>query len=215
MPDSGLIQYLVSGGITTVEIAGGAWGVSAVFGLMLALLRDSPLRPLRYISASSAALLRSTPQLVLLYLVFFGLPSVGIAPSGLITATLVLGAADGSFNAEYYRASFLTVPPSQREAGMSLGFSRLGTLRHVVLPQALMYMIAPLMNSFLSLLKIATLASAIGVPEILYRGQNDIQLTGNIVPVVATVMAIYFVACYPLVRLVAVLEKHVKERLYT
>jgi ABC-type amino acid transport system permease subunit len=98
---------------------------------------------------------------------------------------------------------------------MSLGFSRLGTLTFVVLPQAMMYMIAPLLNSFLSLLKTATLASAIGVGEILYRAQNDMQVTGRITAVVLIVLIIYAVACMPLIRLIDVFERRTRARLYT
>jgi polar amino acid transport system substrate-binding protein len=210
-----LVSDLLHGAIPTLKIATGAWVVSAVVGLLLAVIRDSAVRPVRLIVASLIAVLRSTPQLILLYLVFFGLPSLGLDVNALLAAIVVLGIADASFNSEYYRASLLTVPSSQRDAGMSLGFSRLGTLAHVVLPQAMLYMIAPLLNSFLSLLKTATLASAIGVAEILYRGQNDIQLTGRVVAVTLVVIAIYVVACLPLVRLIAFFEARVKQRLYT
>jgi ABC-type amino acid transport system permease subunit len=170
--------------------------------------------PLRLLVAVLIAVLRSIPQLILLYLVFFGLPSLGVDVNALLAAIVVLGVADASFNAEYYRASLITVPASQREAGMSLGFSRLGTLTHVVLPQAMLYMIAPLLNSYLSLLKTATLASAIGVAEILYRSQSNIQLTGQVLSVTLVVIVIYTVACLPLIRLIGFFEQRAKQRLY-
>lgn len=215
MTDAELTRELLAAGITTLEIATGAWLVSAVVGLFLALARDIGILPVRVLLSLLIAVLRSVPQLILLYLVFFGLPSLGYDVGGITTAILVLGVADASFNAEYYRASLLTVPFSQREAGMSLGFSQLGTLGFVVLPQAMMYMIAPLLNSYLSLLKTATLASAIGVPEILYHAENEIQLTGRVVGVMVVVMAIYIAACMPLIRLTARFEQRAKERLYT
>jgi polar amino acid transport system permease protein len=210
-----LISDLLQGAIPTLKIATGAWVVSAVVGLLLALIRDAGVLPVRLLIAGLIAVLRSVPQLILLYLVFFGLPSLGLDVGALLSAIVVLGIADASFNAEYYRASLMTVPSAQRDAGMSLGFSRLGTLIRVVLPQAMLYMIAPLLNSYLSLLKTATLASAIGVAEILYRAQNDIQLTGRVVAVIAIVIVIYAVACMPLVRLIAAFEERAKERLYT
>jgi len=206
---------LLRGSIATLEIAGGAWAVSATVGLAFAMVRDVGVLPIRLATVAVTAVLRSTPQLILLYLVFFGLPSIGVNVGGLTAAIVVLGVADASFNAEYYRASLLTVAPMQRDAGMSLGFSRLGTLGFVVLPQAMLYMVAPLLNSFLSLLKTATLASAIGVPEILYRGQNDIQLTGHVVAVIVVVIVLYAVACMPLIRLISLVERRARERLYT
>jgi His/Glu/Gln/Arg/opine family amino acid ABC transporter permease subunit len=209
-----IISDLLHGAIPTLKIATGAWLVSAVVGLLLAMIRDSAVMPLRLLVAVLIAVLRSIPQLILLYLVFFGLPSLGVDVNALLAAIVVLGVADASFNAEYYRASLITVPASQREAGMSLGFSRLGTLTHVVLPQAMLYMIAPLLNSYLSLLKTATLASAIGVAEILYRSQSNIQLTGQVLSVTLVVIVIYTVACLPLIRLIGFFEQRAKQRLY-
>jgi His/Glu/Gln/Arg/opine family amino acid ABC transporter permease subunit len=215
MSTTSLTTELLHGGIETLKIASGAWAVSAAAGLLLAVARDAGLWPVRMTVAFATAVMRSVPQLILLYLIFFGLPSVGINVSALLTAIVVLGLADAAFNAEYYRGSLLTVPNSQREAGISLGFSRIGTLRHVVLPQAMLYMIAPLLNSFLSLLKTATLASAIGLPEVLYRAQNDMQTTGEVTRVIVVVIAIYAIVCMPLIRVIAAVERRTKERLYT
>ena len=212
---SSLSGEFLRAGIETLKIAIGAWAVSAVAGLALAVARDAAIWPLKVVIALLTAVLRSIPQLILLYLVFFGLPSVGIQVDALLTAILVLGLADAAFNAEYFRGSLLTVPYTQREAGTSLGFSRLGTMRHIVLPQAMLYMIAPLLNSFLSLIKTATLASAIGLPEILYHSQNEIQTTGEVTRVIVVVIVIYAVVCMPLIRLTAYVERRTKERLYT
>ena len=212
---SSLSGEFLRAGIETLKIALGAWAVSAVAGLALAVARDAAIWPLKVVIALLTAVLRSIPQLILLYLVFFGLPSVGIQIDALLTAILVLGLADAAFNAEYFRGSLLTVPYTQREAGTSLGFSRLGTMRHIVLPQAMLYMIAPLLNSFLSLIKTATLASAIGLPEILYHSQNEIQTTGEVTRVIVVVIVIYAVVCMPLIRLTAYVERRTKERLYT
>jgi polar amino acid transport system permease protein len=210
-----LTTELLRAGVETLKIAFGAWAVSAAAGLVLAVARDTGVWPLKVLIALLTAVLRSIPQLILLYLIFFGLPSVGIDVSALLTAVLVLGLADAAFNAEYYRGSLLTVPQTQREAGRSLGFSRLGTLRYIVLPQAMLYMIAPLLNSFLSLIKTATLASAIGLPEILYHSQNEIQTTGEVTRVIVVVIVIYAIVCMPLIRVIAAVERRTKERLYT
>ena len=208
-----ILTDVLSGAQATLEIAVGAWIVAATVGLGLAIVRDLGLLPIRFSVAASTAVIRAAPQLVLLYLVFFGLPSIGIAIDGLLTAILVLGIAEGCFNAELYRASFVTVPATQRDAGLSLGFSRFGVLRRVVIPQAMQYMIAPLLNSFVSLLKTATLASAIGVPEVLYQGQNDIERTGNLVLVVFIVVLVYAVFTMPILRLVDLYERRSGRRI--
>lgn len=206
---------LLRGIVTTFEVALSAWILSAVVGLLLATLYDAGARPVRWLTIAVVSVLRATPQLILLFLVFFGLPSLGVSVGGLTAAIVVLGITDASFTSEYYRASLSTVPATQREAGASLGFSHLGTLGLIVLPQAMLYMIAPLLNSFLSLLKIATLASAIGVTEILYRGQNDIEFTGRVTDVIVIVIVIYAVICMPLIHVISYVETRIRERLYT
>ncbi len=215
MSSQTIVADLLQGGWATLVIATGAWIVSALSGLLLALAGDLGPRPARWTIATTLVIMRSVPQLVLLYLVFFGLPSFGVNIAALPTAIAVLGIADGSFNAEYYRASLMTVPVTQREAGLSLGFSSMQTFRLVVLPQAMEYMAAPLLNSYVSLLKTATLASAIGVPEILYRGQNDMQTSGQVLLVVILIVVIYTVVTMPLSRLVVGIERRTKERAYT
>ncbi len=215
MTPQAIATDLLKGGVATLVIATGAWVVSALVGLLLAFAGDLGPRPARWAVNTVVVVLRSVPQLVLLYLVFFGLPSFGINIAALPTAIAVLGVADGSFNAEYYRASLMTVPGTQREAGLSLGFSPFQALRLIVLPQAMEYMLAPLLNSYVSLLKTATLASAIGVPEILYRGQNDMQSSGQVLFVVVLIVIIYTVVTMPLSRLVVGIERKTKERAYT
>ena len=198
---------VLRGAGATAEITIASWLLAALFGLALAVARDLGPRPVKAGVVSVIVVLRAVPQVVLLYLLFFGLPSIGINIDGLLTAILVFGVVEGCFNAEYYRASFITVSHTQRDAGLSVGLTRFGVLRLVVIPQALRYMVAPLLNSFVSLMKLATLASAVGVPEILYRGLNDVEITGNLLLVIFIVVAIYATVTMPLSRLVGYLEK--------
>jgi His/Glu/Gln/Arg/opine family amino acid ABC transporter permease subunit len=205
-----LLAELLKGGVVTLQIACGAWVVGSGLGLILALLYDLGGPAVRTAQTSLLIALRSVPQLVILYLLFFGLGAIGIQINSILAAILALGIADAAFAAEYYRAGFMTVPWAQREAGFSLGLSRAGVMVRVVIPQTVAFVVPPLLNSFVGLLKTATLAAAVGAPEVLYRGQNAMSRTGQIFLVMALVIGLYVIATMPLTRVVAVLERRIR-----
>ena len=207
-----IAPYILPGALVTIEISVGAWLVSATLGLALALMRDTR-RPLLTIPVSlSVEVIRAVPQLVVLYIVFFGLGTVGINLDSLTAAILGLGVADAVFTAEYYRAGSLTIPQTQRDAGLSLGLKPLQVTRHVIIPQTIPFVVPPLLNSFVGLMKSATLASAVGAPELLYGGRNYMETTGRVAPAAVAIMGLYIVATLPLTRAVRNLEKRVRSR---
>lgn len=208
------LAELLRGGVVTLQIASGAWLVGAALGLVLAVLQDLGLPAVRMAQSSLIISLRSVPQLVILYLLYFGLGAVGIQINSILAAILALGLTDAAFTAEYYRAGFMTVPWTQREAGFSLGLSRVGVMMRVVIPQTIPFVVPPLLNSFVGLLKTATLAAAVGAPEILYRGQNAMSRTGQIVLIMAMIIGVYVIVTMPLTRAVAVLERRMRHYAY-
>jgi His/Glu/Gln/Arg/opine family amino acid ABC transporter permease subunit len=214
MIGSGFLVDLLQGGLVSLEIAVGAWIVASVLGLVLAVARDLGLIVLKIPIIGLSTTLRSLPQLVILYLFYFGVGQLGIEVNSLLAAILALGVTDAAFVAEYYRAGFMTVSPSQRDAGRSIGLSELGVMRSVVIPQAVPYVVPPLLNAFVGLMKTATLASAVGTPEILYRAQSDISRTGQIVQTMAVLIILYLLATMPLTRAVAVLERRARSMAY-
>jgi polar amino acid transport system permease protein len=202
-----IVTDLLRAGVVTLEIAFGAWLVGAIVGLGFAALRELNV-PLPV--APSIAALRSVPDLVLLYLVFFGLGQVGIRLGAVPSAILALGIAEAAFVSEYFRAAFMTVPPSQREAGLSLGLRRIAVLRLIVVPQIVPFMIPPLANMLIGLLKLATLASAIGAPEILSRGTAIMATEGHVVEITLLVAGIYIAATLPASRMLARWESRLR-----
>lgn len=205
-----LLPNLLRAGVVTLEISAGAWVVSAAMGLLFALVRELGHPIVRIPLTALTTTLRSVPQLIVLYLLYFGPGALGLSLPPLLGAIIGLGAVEGAFTAEYFHAGFGTVPSTQRDAGRSLGLSMLNVMRLVVIPQAIPFAVPPLVNSFVGLLKTATLASAVGVPEILYRTRDDITRIGLIVPVVTLTMAIYVVVTLPLTRLASILEWRVR-----
>jgi len=209
---TGVIADVLPGAIVTAQITLGAWIISVVLGLVVALVRNGGGPLLAFPVTGSVVLIRSLPQLVVLYIVFFGLGYFGINLSSLAAAIIGLGVAEAAYSAEYYRAGFLTVPSTQHDAGLSLGLSRLAVMRLIVIPQSIPFLIPPLLNSLIGLMKAATLAAAIGAPEILYQGQQYMTLTGQIGPVALIIIGLYLAATIPLTRSVRRLEAGVRSR---
>ena len=142
--------------------------------LLLALMRLSKNRIVRSISGAYIALFRSTPLLVQLYVVFFGLPSVGVMVSAFPTAVVVIGINAGAYNAETMRGALESVPQGQLEAGSCVGLSYAQTMWHIVLPQAFRTAFPALGNSVISMVKDTSLAANITVTEMLFQTQRII-----------------------------------------
>jgi len=207
-----ILAELSRGAATTLTVAFGAWFVAASLGFVLAIARQNRSLLIQVLLDFVVTVLRSIPQLVVLYLIFFGLGGFGLNVGSVPAAILGLGVTDAAFTAEYYRAGFLTVTERQHEAGLSVGLSRFQVLRLIVLPQTIPFMIPPLLNSFVGLLKTATIAAAVGAPEILYRAQSIITRTGDIAAVAFTVVVVYVVVTLPLTNLVGRLEARARAR---
>jgi His/Glu/Gln/Arg/opine family amino acid ABC transporter permease subunit len=206
------LTALLPGALATIKIAGGAWLLALVIGMLMSYVRETGFRPLLWLVNGFTTLIRSIPELVMLYLVYFGIAYLGVRLDSLTAAIVALGVAESAFMAEYFRASLNTVTSSQRQAGLSLGLSQVKVLRLIVLPQAVPFAVPPLLNSFVGLLKTATLASAVGAVELLYAGQDLMNRTGQVLPVAISLVVIYVVATLPLTALVGKLEYRARAR---
>jgi polar amino acid transport system permease protein len=201
----------MSSGTLTRELTAGAWALSVIIALLVALGHETKARGTKWPILISLTAFRSVPQLVALYIFYFGLGTVLDIPP-LVAGIAGLGLTEAAFNAEYLRAGLLTVTKEQRDAGASIGLSRLGVFRRVTLPQAIPYTVPPLLNSFVGLTKTATYASAVGVAEILYRGENVIAITGSVDTVILQIAGIYLVVTIPLTKLIQRYERHLRSR---
>lgn len=202
-----ILLRLLDGARITLVVSTGAWCVAVTVGLAFALLVQSGWPVIAPLTNFVTTCLRALPQLVILYVVFFGLGGIGINLDPVTAAIVALGLMEGAFASEVYRAGFITVPQTQREAGLSLGLSRVQVFRLVIVPQMIPFLVAPLLNLFVGLTKTATIASAVGVPEILYDGQAIMNETFQIALVTGTIVALYVIFTVPLTRLAARLEK--------
>jgi His/Glu/Gln/Arg/opine family amino acid ABC transporter permease subunit len=204
---STLLPPLLRAGVVTLQVSAGAWVVGSVLGLFFATVRHLGGRWVSWLVIAFIAVGRAIPQLVVLYLVYFGLPEIGINFSSIVAAILGLGVTESAFTSEYFRAGIATVADTQREAGESLGLGRIKIFGIIILPQVFVVTLPALVNSFVGLLKLATLASAVGAPEVLYRGQLQMNQTGNVTTVAAVVIGLYVIVTLPGIRLVRRLER--------
>jgi cystine transport system permease protein len=139
---------------------------------LVALARISTVKVLRAIAATFVSLIRGTPLLLQLFIIFYGLPSLGIVLDPWPSAIVAFSLNVGGYAAETIRAAILSVPKGQWEAAATVGLSRAATLRQIVLPQAARVAVPPLSNTLISLVKDTSLASAVLVTEILRKAQE-------------------------------------------
>ena len=153
-----------------------SFALACLLGVAIALLRTSGLKLLSWPAFVYVQLVRGVPLLVFLYWVYFGLAIVtGIAFTSDQAAIIALTITGSAYTAEIFRAAMSGVERGQAEAATALGFSRRASFRHVLFPQAIRIAVPPLGNTFIGLLKGATLISIIGVTDMVYQA-NQINL---------------------------------------
>jgi polar amino acid transport system permease protein len=179
---------------------------SYTWGMILALMRLSRFRILRFLTGAYIDFFRGLPLLLLLIFIYSGLALAGLRLSSLMSAVLALTLCYGAYSAEIFRAGIQAIPKGQMEAARSLGMTTGQAMRTVVLPQAVKLVIPPLTNEFIAMIKDTSLLSVIAVPELLFTAKEKVGVAAN--PTPYTVAAIIYVAfTIPLIRLAARLEK--------
>jgi len=202
------IVLFLQGALVTLLISLAAMALAASFGLALALARlESPrLRPF---ATAYVEIVRGTPVLLQLYVLYYGLADV-IALGPWSAAIIGLGLNYAAYEAEIYRGAIQVIPARQWEAALAIGMSRRAALRHVVLPQALRIAMPGVTNDFISLLKDSSLVSVLTVVELTKRLTiTAVDNRGWLVPG-ALCAALYFILGYPLARLARRLERRTR-----
>jgi len=163
--------------VFTIPLTLASFVLGLALGLLTAVARLFAPRPLSDIARFYVWVIRGTPLLVQLFVIFYGLPSLGILldafPAALIGFTLNVGA----YSSEIVRAAISAVPRGQWEAAYSVGMSWSQAMRRTVLPQATRVAIPPLSNTFISLVKDTSLAAAVTVPELFQTAQRIVATT--------------------------------------
>jgi len=165
-------RYAVAGpllrraALLTLGVSVAAMLVAVLAGLLLAISRVFGFTPIRWFATAYIELMRGTPLLIQLLFIFYGLPSIGIRLSPFAAGVLGLGLNYAASEAENYRAGLLAVPVGQWDAAQALGLTKSQSLRLVIIPQAIRFVLPPLTNDFISLLKDSSLVSALTMVEL-------------------------------------------------
>lgn len=210
--DFGLIwdslPLLIAGAGVTIEITAISVGLGFILGLVVSVYRLSGWKILKAVAVCYVNILRGTPLLVQIFLIYFALPMlIGQRINPFLAAVAACSINSGAYVSEIFRAGIQAVDRGQMEAGRSLGLSWMQTMWYIILPQAFRKVIPPLGNEFISMTKETSLVSVIGFEELTRRGQLIIAKTYGSFEIWLTVAAIYLVMTLSIAQLVSYLER--------
>ena len=199
---------MIHGAITgTIPLALSSFAIGLVLALALALMRLSRRRWLSSIARVYISLVRGTPLLVQLFVIFYGLPSLGVVIDPWPSAIIAFSINVGGYAAEVIRAAILSVPKGQWEAAYMIGMSHQRALTRIILPQAARVSVPPLSNTFISLVKDTSLASVVLVTELFREARQIAVFTSEFVLIYLEAALIYWLICLALGGLQGLLEK--------
>jgi His/Glu/Gln/Arg/opine family amino acid ABC transporter permease subunit len=182
---------------------------AVVLGLVLALLRLGPTRLVRIPAAVYTELFKNIPLLAIVFIIYFGLPSVGLRLDALAAGALSLVIFYAAYLSEIFRAALRGVPPGQQEGAQALGMSRSRTFGQVIMPQALRLALPGTATMGVDLLKSTSLLVTIAAGELMSEGSQISSETFRPMEVYLVIAAVYFVVCYPVSQLLLLLERKV------
>ena len=195
------LPLLLYGALMTIKITAVAVSCGFIIGLIVSLARMSNFVIVRLIAKCYVDVIRGTPMLVQIFMIYFALPQI------IGTRIAACSINSGAYVSEIFRAGIQSVNKGQMEAGRSLGLSWWQTMRFIIIPQAFKASIPPLGNEFIAMLKDSSLVSVIGFEELMRRGQLIIAKTYAATEIWGTVAIIYLCMTIPISRLVAYLER--------
>ncbi len=191
----------------TIPLALVSFVVGLALAVGLALMRISKVRVLSAIARVYISLVRGTPLLVQLFVIFYGLPSLGILIDPWPSAVVAFSLNVGGYAAEVVRAAILSVPKGQWEAAYMIGMSHSRALVRIILPQAARVSVPPLSNTFISLVKDTSLASLILVTELFRQAQKVAAFSQEFMLLYLEAALVYWLICLVLSSGQGVLEK--------
>jgi polar amino acid transport system permease protein len=182
------------GALETVEVTAVSLLLGCVLGLLVGIGRLNPERRLVYgLCSAYLAVIRGTPLLVQLFILFFGLPQFGILLPAFFCGVLGMGIYSGAYVSEIVRGAIQSIDRGQTEAARSIGLSSSQAMRAVILPQAVVRMIPPLGNEFIALIKNSALVSLLTIHDLMHEGQKIISVSYRSLEVYLAIAVVYFV----------------------
>ena len=188
--------------VSILSLVGGT-----IIGFFAGLGRTSRSKTLRSILSLYVDLIRGTPFIVQLFILFFILPEWGVHLEAFHAAVVGLTICTGAYVCEIVKSGIEAIPVGQREAAISTGLNRFQELRHIIVPQAMRVILPPLVGQYVLMIKDSSVVSVIGVSDITRAGWLTVQRIPQGLIVFGLVGILYFVICYPLIHLVNALER--------
>ncbi|MCM3570288.1 ABC transporter permease subunit [Neobacillus mesonae] len=187
---------MLKGAITyTIPLSLITFAIGIILAVLTALARLSSIKVLNWIARFYVSIIRGTPLLVQLFIIFYGLPNLGLTINPLPSAIIGFSLSVGAYSSEIIRAAILSIPKGQWEAGFSIGMTYTQSLKRIILPQAARVSIPPLSNSFISLIKDTSLASLVLVSELFRKAQEIASTSYEFLLLYTEAAIIYWVIC--------------------
>ncbi|MBR6429017.1 MAG: amino acid ABC transporter permease [Clostridia bacterium] len=200
-------KIFLQGLIVTIPLTVISFALALIIAMACAMIQIANIKGLKQIVRFYIWIVRGTPLLVQLYLIYFGLPDLGIVLPSFPCAILVFALNEGAYCAETMRAAIESVPKDQLEAGYCVGMSYMQIMRRIVLPQAFRTAFPPLSNSLISMVKDTSLAANITVMEMFMQAQRIAGRTYEHLALYAETAIIYLIFCTVFTRLQRLGEK--------
>jgi polar amino acid transport system permease protein len=200
------LPMLGRGLVNTIYLAITAIVIGSVAGVLICIGRLYGPKAVRILAIGFIDIFRALPILVVLIVIYYALPFVGIRLDSFTSATLALSIVLAAFTAEVFRAGIISIPVGQFEAARALGLPFAVTLIKIVIPQAIRIATPPQTSNCISIVKDTSLASFVAMPDLLKQATDAQALMANPSPLIAAA-GVYLVILWPMVRLVAYLEK--------
>ena len=203
-------KILIPGLTMTIPLTAISFSLAMVIAVAVALVQFATVRVLKQAARFDVWVVRGTPLLVQLFVVFYGLPNVGILVGPFPAAVLVFSLNEGAYCSETVRAALESVPPGQMEAGQCVGMSYLQVMRRIILPQALRTAFPSLFNSLIAMVKDTSLAANITVTEMFMVTQRIVARTYEPLALYIEVGLIYLLFCTVLTKVQRLVEKRMR-----
>lgn len=193
--------------VTTLKVSLIALLIGLLLGIVICLAKISTIKVLNVLATIYVEVIRNTPILVQIMIIYFALPEVGISFTPFMSAIIALSINSGAYVSEIFRSGILAIDKGQMEAGRSLGLSYFQTMKFIILPQALKNSLPALGNEFISLVKESSIVYFVGVADIMFAANTVKNATYETFGPYLIAAAIYFIITSVLSFLVKRLEK--------
>ncbi len=197
---------LFKGLVVALQLSAGALLLGFAIGLPMALMRTYGKGIVKALAVGYIELIRGTPMVVQLFLIYYGLPDLGILLNRIPAAILALGVNSSAYQAEYFRGAISSIDVGQGLAAQALGMTKRQTIMNIILPQALRLVIPPWSNELIYMVKYTSVAFLIAVPELMAKGKMVISETFKPLETLFWVGVIYVIVLSAIAKIVDVIE---------